>query len=56
MNIFWHIYIFIKIILGSHHVNLEGDLKKYKIDVNGKVLEATKVEHKDHEHAGHAHD
>lgn len=25
-------------VMGSHHVNLEGDLKKYRIDKTGNVI------------------
>lgn len=45
--------------MGSHSVNLEGDLGKYRVDKNNKVIEKLSFIGKDgsaHEHAGHAHD
>lgn len=43
-------------IMGSHHVNLEGDLKKIRLDQNQKVMEtidALKGGHGDHGHDHH---
>jgi len=40
--------------MGSHSVNLEGDLKKLRIDVNGNIIE--EIHAVSGEHEGHAHD
>lgn len=40
--------------MGSHHVNLEGNLYKQRLDVNGKVIE--KIKAFGDEHTGHTHD
>lgn len=43
--------------MGSHHVNLEGDLKKFRLDSSEKVIEEINVLSKHGgEHSGHSHD
>lgn len=43
--------------MGSHHVNLVGDLKKIRIDKNEKVIEEIDaISKKGDDHSGHSHD
>ncbi|KRX08122.1 hypothetical protein PPERSA_01667 [Pseudocohnilembus persalinus] len=44
-------------VMGSHHVNLVGDLKKIRIDKNEKVIEEINaISKKGDDHSGHSHD